>query len=239
MTTTADDLDARLVAWMTDNRPKLDVLMAQEASRSVHLEFIAAEGGELPDRALRLSRAREASIRAWLRHLAGAAEAEMPDAPADLAGRLERYMAAQQERREAYELEEQAFLDRFGRSADPEADARDVNLAGHTSLFAEALAAETGCAGDEPAPNFARKVAGRARAAARRRRKVEAEARAAWGKDPAPMEGRPATAGERAEPDEMRVVQAAAVWAHVLVLTEALAEVLGGAPPAGEDTAPA
>ncbi|MEQ9337798.1 MAG: hypothetical protein RJQ03_11465, partial [Miltoncostaeaceae bacterium] len=68
-----------------------------------------------------------------------------------------------------------------------------------------------------------------------RRRQVEAEARAAWGRDPAPMEGRPATAGERVEPDEMRVVQAAAVWAHVLVLTEALAEVLGSDPAAAGD----
>ncbi|MEQ9337372.1 MAG: hypothetical protein RJQ03_09290, partial [Miltoncostaeaceae bacterium] len=161
MTTTADDLDARLVAWMSEHRPDLDVLMAQEASRSVHLEFLAAEGGDLPDRALRLSRAREASIRAWLRHLARAAQAVLPDATPDLAGRLERYMADQQERREAYELEEQAFLERFGRSADPDADVRDVSLAGHTSLFAEALAAVTGCGGGEPAPNFARKVAGR------------------------------------------------------------------------------
>lgn len=238
MTTTADDLDVRLVAWMSDHRPALDALMAQEASRSVHLEFIAAEGGDLPDRAQRLGRAREASIRAWLRHLAGAAQAVLPGAPPDLAGRLERFMAAQQERREAYEIEEWAFLEKFGRSADPEADERDVSLAGYTSLFAEALASESGCAGDGPAPDFARRVAARARAAARRRRQVEAEAREAWGKDPAPMEGRPATAGERVEPDEIRVAQAAAVWAHVLVLTEALAEVLGGAP-AGDGAAPA
>jgi hypothetical protein len=221
---TADDLDARLVAWMSDHRADLDTLMAQEASRAVHMEFLAAESGDLPDRDTRLGRAREASIRAWLRHLVRAAGAEMPGAPPDLVGRMERYMAAQQERREAYELEEGALLERVGRSNDPEADHRDVSLAAHCALFAEALAAETGCAGDEtPPPTFARRVATRSRAAQRRRREVEAEARAAWSADPSPMEDRPATAGERVEPDEARVAQAAAVWAHVLVLTESLA----------------
>lgn len=232
MTATADDLDARLVAWMTEHRPDLDALMAQEASRAVHLEFLAAEGGELPDRSMRLGRAREASVRAWLRHLAHAAAAVMPGAPPDLAGRLERYMAGQQERREAYELEEGALLEKVGRSADPEADARDVSLASYGALFAEALAAESGCAGDVPAPAFARRVAARSRAAQRRRRGVEADARAAWSADLAPMEGRPATAGERVEPDEARVAQAAAVWAHVLVLTESIGRELaepGGA----------
>jgi len=226
MTATADGLDARLVAWMTEHRPHLDTMMAQEASRAVHMEFIAAEGGELPDRATRLGRAREASARAWLRHLAHAAAAVLPGVPADLAGRLERYMAAHQERREAYELEEEALLERIGRSADPDADARDAGLAAHGALFAEALAAESGLAGDVPAPAFARRVAARSRAAHGRRRAVEAEARAAWSADPAPMERRPATAGERAEPDEARVVQAAAVWAHVLVLTESISQEL-------------
>ncbi len=120
MTTAADELSGRLVAWMSEHRPALDALMAEEASRAVHLEFIAAEGGELPDREARLARAREASIRAWLRHLARAAAAEIPGAPADLAPGLERRMAAHQERREAYELEEQALLAGLGRSNDPE-----------------------------------------------------------------------------------------------------------------------
>jgi hypothetical protein len=234
MTATADDLDARLVAWMSDHRSELDTLMAQEASRAVHMEFLAAESGELPDRDTRLGRAREASMRAWLRHLARAVAAELPGAPADLVERLERYTAAHQERREAYELEEEALLERVGRSNDPDADRRDVGLASHAALFAEALAAETGCAGEgTPPPTFARRVATRSRADQRRRREVEAEARAAWSADPSPMEDRPATAGERVEPDEARVAQAAAVWAHVLVLTESLAAELAGPPPAG------
>lgn len=229
MTTAEDELSGRLVAWMSEHRPALDALMTQEASRAVHLEFIAAEGGELPDRDARLARAREASIRAWLRHLARAAAAEIPGAPSDLATGLERRMAAHQERREAYELEEQALLERVGRSNDPEADRRDITLAGHTALFAEALAALTGCAGEGvPAPTFARRVATRMRAAQRRRREIEAEARVAWGADPSAMERRPATAGERVEPDAARVAQAAAVWAHVLVLTESLAAEMEG-----------
>jgi hypothetical protein len=233
MSATADDLDARLVAWMTDHRPALDTLMAQEASRAVHMEFLAAESGELPDRATRLARAREASIRAWLRHLGHAAGAELPGGSPELGDRLERYMAAHQERREAYELEEQAALERFGRSGDPEGDVRDISLVSHAALFAEALAAETDLAGEVAAPNFARRVSARMRAAQGRRREIEAEARAAWSADPAPMENRPATAGERVEPDEARVIQAAAVWAHVLVLTESLAQELVP-PPAGE-----
>ena len=232
MTAAADDLAARLVAWMAAHRHGLDRLMAAEASRSVHLEFIAAEGGDLPDREARLARAREASIRAWLRHLGGAAEAELPGAPADLGSRIERYMSAGQERREAYELEEHAARERAGRSGDPEADRRDADLAAHAALFAEALAAEGGAGDEAAAPAFARRVARRSRAAQAERRRIEAEARAAWRADPAPMEDRPATAGERAEPDEARVAQAAAVWAHVRTLAGALAAELERPDPA-------
>ncbi len=230
MSARTDGLDERLLAWMTAHRADLDTLMAQEGSRAVHMEFLAAESGDLPDRDTRLGRARDASIRAWLRHLARAAAAELPGAPDDLAERLERRLAAGGERREAYELEEAAALERVGRSADPEADRRDVALAAHTALFAEALATESGCAGEDIAPAaFARAVAARSRAAQRRRRDLEAEARLAWSSAPPPDADRPATAGERVEPDDARIAQAAAVWAHVLVLTESLAAELGDA----------
>ena len=79
------------------------------------------------------------------------------------------------------------------------------------------------------AGRFARAVAARSRAAQRRRRDLEAEARLAWSSAPPPDADRPATAGERVEPDDARIAQAAAVWAHVLVLTESLAAELGDA----------
>jgi hypothetical protein len=59
-----------------------------------------------------------------------------------------------------------------------------------------------------------------------RRREVEEQARAAWTAGPA----EPMTAAAAAEPDDLRVREAAAVWAHVRVLAEALERALGARP---------
>ena len=88
----ASGLADRLVDWMAANRSSLDELMAQEGSRAIHEEFILAEGGTLPDRSARIARARTASARAWMRHLAQAVAAELPGTPPDLADRLTVWM---------------------------------------------------------------------------------------------------------------------------------------------------
>ena len=76
-------LGATLVTWMVDNRPGLDEKMKEEGSKALIQEFMAAEGGQgLPTPEERLDRARQASARAWLRHLAAAIQANWTVAPA-------------------------------------------------------------------------------------------------------------------------------------------------------------
>ena len=129
MTVPAPGLAGRLVDWMAANRPALDELMAQEGSRAIHEEFILAEGGTLPDRPARIARARTASARAWMRHLAHAVAAELPGTPADMPERLTVWLNGNGERLEALVLEEPAALERRGASGDPQADRRDAELA--------------------------------------------------------------------------------------------------------------
>ncbi len=221
--TDATGLAERLTAWMADNRPVLDEMMAQEGSRAIHEEFLLAEGGTLPDRAARVARARSASAKAWLRFLAQAVEAETTAGPgtADAVGRI---VGSGRERLEALVLEEQAAYERRGASGDPEADARDAELSAWCRLFAESLATAADLADPEAPPAFGARLSAWARAQESRRRAVEAGARAAW------AGGAPGGGGERlsAAPDaeELRVQEAAAVWAHVSLLTEALEHVL-------------
>lgn len=218
-----------LVDWMAEHRPILDQLMSEEGSRAIHEEFILAEGGVLPDRATRLERARGASARAWLRLLARALEERWPDAPAGLAGEIERRGATAGERREALELEEAAIEERRGASGDPVDERRRIALRAHARLFAELVGDLTS---DEEAsgPELGRRVGGRIRADEERLRAIEAEAASAWGGralDDA-AETRPMSAA-RPDADPERVAEAAAVWAHVRLLADALAAELAAA----------
>ena len=140
MSAPADGLAAELVGWMADHRPELDARMAEEASFAIHEEFMLAESGTLPDRATRIERARQASARAWMRHLGRGLTAVWPEAEPDLAERIERWAAEHRERREALILEEEAIAERRGASGDPQADQRDAELAAHCRFFAETLA---------------------------------------------------------------------------------------------------
>jgi len=224
-------LATRLVQWMASHRESLDAMMAEEGSRAIHEEFLMAEGGTLPDRAARIERARGASARAWMRHMGHGLDQVWAGAEPGLPERIERWTAAHPERLEALVLEEQAVAERRGLSGDPQADGRDVELAAHCRMFAEALATQADALAHVPAPEFSRRVARWARAQDARRRAVEEDARAAWGSGPAPT-GRPMTAAPGPEPDEVRVQEAAAVWAHVRILAEALEHTLD-APPGG------
>jgi hypothetical protein len=211
----ADGLADRLVAWMAANRDGLDAMMTQEGSRAVHEEFLMAEGGTLPDMRARVERARGASARAWMRHLARGLEHEWEGAGPGLSGRVEGWTAGHGERLEALVLEERAVVERRGASGDPEADRRDAELLAHGRLLAEAVASHAPALAGEPPPAFSRRVAAGARGRAGRRREVEARAVDAWA---APADGR--------EPDALRVREAAAVWAHVRVLAESLEQAL-------------
>ena len=231
MSAPASGLADRLVDWMAANKSSLDELKAQEGSRAIHEEFILAEGGTLPDRSARIARARTASARAWMRHLAQAVAAELPGTPPDLADRLTVWMNGNGERLEALVLEEQAVLERRGASGDPQADRRDAELTAAARLFAEGFATITDPVdgeGESPA-DFGRRVAAWSRAAEGRRREAEREAVEAWGAAP---RGQEMTAARESapEPDELRVQEAAAVWAHVRTTAEALEATLAAPP---------
>ncbi len=230
-----DGLATALVIWMADHRPELDARMAEEASFAIHEEFMLAESGTLPDRETRIERARQASARAWMRHLGRAMDAVWPAADDGLAERIERWAAEHRERREALMLEEQAVAERRGASGDPAADRRDAELAAHCRFFAETLATVAATIADsgESPPEFSRRVTAWSRANVAWRREIEDQARRAWGAAAPPGSGNALTAAASArELDETRVQEAAAVWAHVRVLAEALGHVLTTRPEA-------
>lgn len=231
MSTADPGLAERLVGWMAEHRASLDSLMAQEGSRAIHEEFIEAEGGVLPDRGTRIARARGASARAWMRHLAGAMSEEWPGAGPELSDRLTAWLNANRERLESLILEEQAILERRGASGDPHADLRDADLIAHGRLFAEGLATVAGLPdGDVRTPaELGREVGAWSRAHEPDRRRVEREARAAWSDQP-PRTEMTAAEAVAPEPEEMRIEEAAAVWAHVRMTAEALEHALRAPP---------
>jgi len=226
----SDALAPRLLDEMVRHRPRLERYMTEEGSRALHEEFLLAESGTLPDRHARLDRARRVGARAWLRHLAAAVRAEWDGGPPDLQQRLERHVMTGAERLEALELEEEAMLEREGLAGDPEADARRVTLAAHMRLFAEGLGA-IAAPGGEDGPAFGRRVTTLMRGSARRRRDIERQAFEAW--HGSAMEGvleQARLSAAPPEPEVVRMLEAAAVWSFVHVLSDAVAEALETSP---------
>ena len=224
-----NNLAERLEEWMVENRPGLDELMRAEGSRSLHLEFIEAEGGVLPTREERVFRARAASVRAWLRHLARALEAEI-NAPA-LSTRIERRFVP--ERLEALVLEANAATERRGR-ASPEVDARRDQLAAWMRLFAEGVGEEV--VGEGCGPEIGKELRDWWRDKNGHVDDIAARAAAAWAVPTGDaQDGNPFG---RVEGDE-RAHEAAAVWAHVRVLADGLEAVLTRHPTDTERVDPA
>ncbi|MCU0280499.1 MAG: hypothetical protein MUE66_01425 [Acidimicrobiia bacterium] len=221
-------LGDRLVEWMGEERPALDRLMAEEGSRALHEEFILAEGGVLPDRAQRLERARSASARAWLRHLAAAVEACWADAPAGLGKEVAAWLPAHAERLEALVIDEEARSEQRGRAADPADDRREVELVAQARLFAEGLGAVARPGGDD-GPAFARRLVAWQREQPERRRALIDEAIARSGGELSGAE-EAAPLWERA-PEQARAREAALLWAHVRFLAEATGACLTAAGP--------
>ena len=87
----------------------------------------------------RLDRARQASARAWLRHLAAGIQANWDSAPADFTSQMEKWLAGGQERLEALRLDEEAKSEQRGRAADPNDERREVELRSLGRLFAEGI----------------------------------------------------------------------------------------------------
>jgi len=218
------DLGARLNAWMGEHREQLDQMMAEEGSRAIHEEFMLAESGQLPDRETRIERARGASARAWLRHLGRAIAAVWDGAPQGSSSTLERAATSSVERVEALRLEEEAILERRGVSGDPDDDHRRAFLVARARAFAEGIAPTVGA---DP-PKLGREVGAWMRERVDDTRALEVETRTAWsGRDldrSAETERR--TAAVEPEPDDLRITEAASVFAHVRILANGLGELL-------------
>lgn len=207
-----EGLAARLEAWMAAHRDQLDELMRAEGSRALHEEFILAEGGGLPDAAARVERARAASMRAWLRHLARALGVQINDP--GLVSRLERKFVM--ERLEQLTMEEVTETERRGRGA-PDADARREQLQAWARLFAEGLGGDVlvGVTG----PEAGRRLSEWWRAHAGEVTEVAGRAEAAWSVPSGEaQDGNPF--GRVSE--HARVQEAALVWAHVRVLADGI-----------------
>lgn len=219
-------LAARITTWMAENRGALDELMTQEGSRAIHEEFIAAEGGVLPTRTERVERARRASTRAWLRHFGRGLAHSWDGQDVELGDRIERWMNANGERREALVFDEEQVLEKRGRSGDPEGDERTIALAAQRRFFAEAVAASAEGLEVEP-PAFSRSVGEWCRANQGRLEEIQLEALSA-----APgVDGNATQEMEllwERSPEVARAVEAAIVWANLRFLAEALEKALAG-----------
>jgi hypothetical protein len=228
-----DALGQTLVVWMLDNRPALDERMRQEGSRALIQEFMAAEGGVLPNPEERLDRARAASARAWLSHLAAAIEANWADAPAGLGETMTNYLVAGDERLEALRLDEEARAEQRGRAADPNDERREVELRSLGRLFAEGIGS-TCQPGGEEGPAFAKRVTEwQSEHLLRNRELIDA---AIARTTPEGLSGAEevSTLWERA-PEAARAREAALLWARVQFLTEAVASGLESATAATAD----
>jgi hypothetical protein len=228
------DLGMTFVTWMVEHRPALDERMKEEGSKALIQEFMAAEGGgALPTREERLDRARQASARAWLRHLARAIEVKWDAAPAAFAADMDKWLLGGEERLEALRLDEEARAEQRGRAADPNDDHREVELRALGRLFAEGVGS-TCRPGGEDAPAFARRVTEWQSERLLRNRELVDHAIARTAPDGLSGSEQAAPLWERA-PEVARAREAALLWARVQFLTEAIASGLIDAGPPATD----
>ncbi|MGB1712269.1 MAG: hypothetical protein ACPHP1_06860 [Miltoncostaeaceae bacterium] len=231
-------LGETLVTWMVDNRPALDERMKEEGSKALIQEFMAAEGGQgLPSPEQRLDRARQASARAWLRHLSAAIQASWTAVPASFAADMDKWLVGGEERLEALRLDEEARAEQRGLAADPNDDHREVELRALGRLYAEGIGSTCSPGGDD-GPAFARRVTEWQAEHLLRNRELVDDAVART--TPEGLSGSEVAAPlwERA-PEAARAREAALLWARVQFLTEAVADSLMAAGPPRLDTADA
>jgi len=231
-------LGETLVTWMVDNRPALDERMKEEGSKALIQEFMAAEGGQgLPSPEQRLDRARQASARAWLRHLSAAIQANWTAVPASFSADMDKWLVGGEERLEALRLDEEARAEQRGLAADPNDDHREVELRALGRLYAEGIGSTCSPGGDD-GPAFARRVTEWQAEHLLRNRELVDDAVART--TPEGLSGSEVAAPlwERA-PEAARAREAALLWARVQFLTEAVADSLMAAGPPRLDTADA
>lgn len=183
--------------------------LERERSRMTHELFMQAEGGVLPDEADRRRRARAATARAWMTHIAASVGATWPGAPADLGGEIDRWFAQNGERLEVIELDLARRID-DGPIADDEMRRRRVDLGAAARWLMEGIGAV--CDPDrDGGPGFARRAGARL-------------------DDAADLIGSEVAEARLSAPDDQRVAESAELFAHVRAVVSGLEAVLPGFP---------
>jgi hypothetical protein len=199
--------DTALTHRIFSDTAGLQERLERERSRMTHQVFLLAESGVMPDAADRRSRARAATARAWMIHIAASLGAVWDEAPPDLGGAVERWFGANTERLEVIEL---GLADRAasGPIDDLLTRERRVDLGAAARWLMEAIGAECDPDGGG-GPAFARRMA-------------------AWLDAHEDGIGQLAAEARADDPDDERVAESAELLAHVTVIVAGLEAALPG-----------
>lgn len=199
--------DTVLTTRIFSDTAVLQERLERERSKMTHQVFLLAESGMLPDVGDRRSRARAATARAWMIHIAGSVGEVWEEAPADLGGAVERWFAANTERLEVIEL---SLAERVanGPIDDLLTRERRVDFGAAARWLMEAIGAEWDPDGDG-GPAFARRMGVWLDAHDDEVGQIAAEARVD-------------------DPDDERVAESAELLAHVKVIVAGLEAALPG-----------
>lgn len=199
--------DTVLTARIFTDTAGLHERLERERSRMTHQVFLLAESGAMPDVGDRRSRARAATARAWMIHIAASLGEVWAAAPADLGPSVDRWFSANGERLEVIELE---LAERVasGPVSDYLTRERRVDLGAAARWLMEAIGAECDPDGDG-GPAFARRMA-------------------TWLDAHDDELGQLAADARVDDPDDERIAESAELLAHVKVIVAGLEAALPG-----------
>ena len=199
--------DTALTARIFSDTAGLQERLERERSKMTHQVFLLAESGMMPDVGDRRSRARAATARAWMIHIAASVGEVWDGATPDLGSAVERWFAANTERLEVIEL---GLADRVANGPIDHLLTRErrVDFGAAARWLMEAIGAECDPDGGG-GPAFARRMAAWLDAHDDEVGQIAAEARAD-------------------DPDDERVAESAELLAHVKVIVAGLEAALPG-----------
>lgn len=196
-----------LLDRVMQDEPGLVERLERERSRMTHEVFLLAESGAMPDEGERRSRARAATARAWMTHIAASLEPVWAPAPPGLGDSVDRWFSENGERLEVIELDlARRIAD--GPIDDLETRRRRLDLGAASRWLAEALGDLCEPGGDG-GPAFARRVG-------------------SWLDGHGADVGEIAAAGREADPDDVMTAERAELMAHVTITVAALEASLPG-----------
>jgi hypothetical protein len=199
--------DSALTARIFSDTAGLQERLERERSKMTHQVFLLAESGMMPDVGDRRSRARAATARAWMIHIAASVGEVWDGATPDLGSAVERWFGANTERLEVIEL---GLAERVadGPIDDLLTRERRVDFGAAARWLMEAIGAECDPDGGG-GPAFARRMA-------------------AWLDAHDDEVGQIAAEARVDDPDDERVAESAELLAHVTVIVAGLEAELPG-----------